>query len=56
MKVIFGCSGDEIQEGSKALANVLEIDLPKLQKLKPKIASPPAAPSACDRCGRVLYG
>lgn len=26
----------EIREGSKALAEVLEIDLPKLQKMKPK--------------------
>ncbi|KAK7284012.1 hypothetical protein RIF29_13763 [Crotalaria pallida] len=48
-------SSDEIQEGSKALVDVLEIDLPKLQKMKPKDASP-VAPSACDRCGRVLYG
>ncbi|KAK7319125.1 hypothetical protein RJT34_03839 [Clitoria ternatea] len=46
---------DEIQEGSKALADVLEIDLPDLQKKKPKDAAP-VAPSACDRCGRVLYG
>ncbi|KAJ1392419.1 Pyridoxal phosphate-dependent transferase, major domain [Sesbania bispinosa] len=49
-------SHDEIQEGSKALADVLEIDLPKLKKMKPKDATPPAAPSACDRCGRVVYG
>ncbi|KAK7399947.1 hypothetical protein VNO78_11144 [Psophocarpus tetragonolobus] len=47
-------SVDEIQQGSKALADVLEIDLPKLQKTKPKDASP-VAPSACDRCGRVMY-
>ncbi|KAE9594463.1 hypothetical protein Lal_00001115 [Lupinus albus] len=46
---------DEIQEGSKALVDVLEIDLPKLLKMKPKDASP-SAPSACHRCGRVLYG
>lgn len=45
---------DEIQQGSKALADVLEIDLPKLQKTKPKDAAPVAS-SACDRCGRVLY-
>jgi len=46
---------DEIQQGSKALADVLEIDLPKLQKAKPAEAAP-VAPSACDRCGRVMYG
>ncbi|KAL2647399.1 hypothetical protein AAZV13_05G116700 [Glycine max] len=45
---------DEIQQGSKVLADVLEIDLPKLQKTKPKDAAPVAS-SACDRCGRVLY-
>ncbi|KAL1366569.1 ornithine aminotransferase, mitochondrial [Arachis ipaensis] len=51
-------SWDEIQEGSKALADVLEIDLPKLQKTKPKHdASQVASHShACDRCGRLLYG
>lgn len=48
-------SHDEIQQGSKALADVLEFDLPKLQKTKPKDAAPVAS-SACDRCGRVLYG
>lgn len=48
-------SHDEIQQGSKALADVLEIDLPKLLKTKPKDAAPVAS-SACDRCGRVLYG
>lgn len=50
------CSADEIQQGSKALADVLEIDLPMLKKMKPKDAAPPAGPSACDRCGRVVYG
>jgi len=49
-------SRDEILEGSKALADVLSIDLPKLLKMKAKDASPPSAPEACDRCGRVLYG
>ncbi|KAL2343396.1 hypothetical protein Fmac_004681 [Flemingia macrophylla] len=48
-------SQEEIQQGSKALADVLEIDVPKLQKEKPKHAVPVAS-SACDRCGRVLYG
>ncbi|KAF7803148.1 ornithine aminotransferase, mitochondrial [Senna tora] len=46
---------EEIQEGSKALADVLEMDLPKLHQMKPKDVST-AASSACDRCGRVLYG
>lgn len=50
------CSADEIQQGSKALADVLEIDLPLLKKMKPKDAVPPAGPSPCDRCGRVVYG
>ncbi|XP_057415095.1 ornithine aminotransferase, mitochondrial-like [Lotus japonicus] len=49
-------SRDEILEASKALSDVLETDLPKLLKMKPKDAAPPAAPEACDRCGRVLYG
>ncbi|KAK7368508.1 hypothetical protein VNO80_10534 [Phaseolus coccineus] len=47
-------SEDEIKQGSKAWADVLEIDLPKLQKAKPTEAAP-VATSACDRCGRVLY-
>ncbi|BAT74292.1 hypothetical protein LR48_Vigan05g092300 [Vigna angularis] len=47
-------SEDEIQQGSKALADVLEIDVPKLQKEKPREAAPVAS-SACDRCGRVMY-
>lgn len=49
-----GCSVDEIQQGAKALADVLEIDVPKLQKEKPREAAPVAS-SACDRCGRVMY-
>ncbi|KAJ7968967.1 Ornithine aminotransferase [Quillaja saponaria] len=48
-------SPDEIQEGSKALSDVLELDLPKIQKVKPKSVSPTAS-SACDRCGRLSYG
>ncbi|MED6192625.1 hypothetical protein PIB30_011962 [Stylosanthes scabra] len=49
-------SSDEIQQGSKALADVLEIDIPKLQNTKPKDASQVASHShECDRCGRVLY-
>lgn len=49
-------SADEIQQGSKALAEVLEIDLPLLKKTKPKDAVPLAGPSPCDRCGRLVYG
>lgn len=45
---------DEIQEGSKVLREVLEHELPKMQKGKPEKVSA-AAPSICDRCGRDLY-
>ncbi|CAB4276476.1 unnamed protein product [Prunus armeniaca] len=43
----------ELQEGSKALSDVLELDLPKMQKEKPKNISLDA-PNICDRCGRDL--
>ncbi|XP_021640711.2 ornithine aminotransferase, mitochondrial isoform X2 [Hevea brasiliensis] len=45
---------DELQEGSKALHEVLELDLPNMQKAKPEKASPPGS-TTCDRCGRDLY-
>ncbi|XP_002519647.3 ornithine aminotransferase, mitochondrial isoform X2 [Ricinus communis] len=45
---------DELQEGSKALREVLEFDLPNLLKDKPEKASS-AASTSCDRCGRNLY-
>ncbi|XP_059665725.1 ornithine aminotransferase, mitochondrial [Cornus florida] len=45
---------NEIQEGSKALRDVLELDLPKMHKAKPKTVSPTAS-NVCDRCGRNLY-
>ncbi|CAK9167851.1 unnamed protein product [Ilex paraguariensis] len=45
---------DEIQEGSKALHDVLELDLPKMQKEKPERVSHETHIS-CDRCGRNLY-
>ncbi|XP_050235140.1 ornithine aminotransferase, mitochondrial [Mercurialis annua] len=45
---------EELSESSKALHEVLELDLPTLQKEKPVQASS-AAPSTCDRCGRNLY-
>ncbi|XP_062161085.1 ornithine aminotransferase, mitochondrial [Alnus glutinosa] len=45
---------DELREGSKALHDVLEHDLPKLQKAKPEHVSPTSS-SICDRCGRNLY-
>lgn len=45
---------EELKEASKALSDVLETDLPKMQKQIPdsKLA---AASEACDRCGRVLH-
>ncbi|XAR72485.1 Ornithine aminotransferase [Bertholletia excelsa] len=45
---------DELQEGSKTLHDVFELDFPRLQKAKLKTASS-AAPTICDRCGRNLY-
>lgn len=45
-------SSNELQEASKALHDVLELDLPKMRKPKP--ADAPATP--CHRCGRNLYG
>ncbi|KAI5331557.1 PREDICTED: ornithine [Prunus dulcis] len=44
---------EELQEGSKALSDVLELDLPKMQKEKPKNISLDAS-NICDRCGRDL--
>uniref|UniRef100_A0A5B6ZZK1 Ornithine aminotransferase n=1 Tax=Davidia involucrata TaxID=16924 RepID=A0A5B6ZZK1_DAVIN len=46
---------DELQEGSKALHDVLEHDLPKMQKVKPEEVSPTDS-NVCDRCGRDLHG
>ncbi|KAI6703431.1 hypothetical protein NL676_012567 [Syzygium grande] len=46
-------SAEELQQGSKALHDVLELDLPKMPKLKPENSSPTS--SACDRCGRKMY-
>ncbi|XP_022866807.1 ornithine aminotransferase, mitochondrial [Olea europaea var. sylvestris] len=45
---------DELREGTNALENVLEFDLPKMQKEKPKTELHTAS-SICDRCGRNLY-
>ncbi|GKV36938.1 hypothetical protein SLEP1_g45021 [Rubroshorea leprosula] len=45
---------DELQEGSKVLQDVLEHDLPKMQKDKPEKVSA-ATSTTCDRCGRNLY-
>ena len=47
-------SSDELQEASKALSDVLEHDLPKMQKAKPEHVSPTSS-NICDRCGRNLY-
>lgn len=46
---------EELQEGSNALHDVLEHDLPKMRKEKPAAVSH-ATSSVCDRCGRDLYG
>ncbi|XP_075664491.1 ornithine aminotransferase, mitochondrial isoform X1 [Castanea sativa] len=45
---------DELQEASKALSDVLEHDLPKMQKAKPEHVSPTSS-NICDCCGRNLY-
>lgn len=45
---------EELKEASKALKDVLEIDLPKMQKQMPSKETS-TAPHACDRCGRQLY-
>ncbi|KAI3869882.1 hypothetical protein MKW92_036817 [Papaver armeniacum] len=44
-------SSEELQEASKALSDVLEIDLPKLKKQKPEVDQSPVS-QVCDRCGR----
>lgn len=43
---------DELQQGSNALRDVLEHDLPKMQKAKPETPMP-ATSNTCDRCGRI---
>ena len=43
---------DELQEGSKVLRDVLELDLANMQKAKPKDS--PTTATICDRCGRNL--
>ncbi|CAI9096865.1 OLC1v1033104C1 [Oldenlandia corymbosa var. corymbosa] len=45
---------DELQLGSKALYDVLELDLPQMQLEKPK-SMPNVQPKVCDRCGRNSY-
>ncbi|KAF3449955.1 hypothetical protein FNV43_RR06034 [Rhamnella rubrinervis] len=49
-------SSDELQEGLNAIRDVVEHDLPKLQKTKPQNSSSVSHPTICDRCGRSLYG
>ncbi|KAL3522769.1 hypothetical protein ACH5RR_015603 [Cinchona calisaya] len=48
-------SSAELQEGSKALHDVLEHDLPQMPKEKPQRVSHTAA-KVCDRCGRNSFG
>ncbi|KAJ0240675.1 Ornithine aminotransferase [Hirschfeldia incana] len=47
-------SSDELREGSKALHDVLEVDLPNLQKINAG-KTPVSHLTECDRCGRNLY-
>lgn len=48
-------SPEELAEASKALSDVLEHDLPQMQKQIKKPESEAEKP-VCDRCGRDLYG
>ncbi|KAI3979188.1 hypothetical protein MKX01_017013 [Papaver californicum] len=47
-------SSEELQEASKALSDVLEIDLPKLKKQKPEVNQSHVS-QVCDRCGRSTH-
>lgn len=44
---------DELQEGSNALHDVMEFDVPKMQKAKHKTVSQTTT-KICDRCGRNM--
>ncbi|KAM7270602.1 hypothetical protein ACFE04_029816 [Oxalis oulophora] len=44
-------SMEELQEASKTLQDVLELDLPEMRKSMPEKESH-SAPTTCDRCGR----
>ncbi|XP_065878873.1 ornithine aminotransferase, mitochondrial [Euphorbia lathyris] len=46
---------DELQEGSKAMSEVLEHDVANMKKAKPEKTSSVGS-TTCDRCGRNLYG
>lgn len=45
---------EELNEATKAFGDVLGLDLPEMQKQKPK-AETPTSKQVCDRCGRDLY-
>lgn len=45
---------DELQEGSGALRDVMEFDVPKMQKAKHESISQTTT-NICDRCGRNMY-
>ncbi|XP_068656614.1 ornithine aminotransferase, mitochondrial [Aristolochia californica] len=45
---------EELHEASKALSDVLEIDLPTMRKQIRKLETT-SAPQVCDRCGRSAY-
>lgn len=44
---------EELHEAARALIDVLELDLPKMQKDMPKVVEE-TIPQACDRCGRQV--
>lgn len=45
---------DDLQQGSKALGDVLKYDIPKMQEDKPAKSAPASHPNICDRCGRKV--
>ncbi|GMH20799.1 hypothetical protein Nepgr_022641 [Nepenthes gracilis] len=45
---------EELHEGTRALEEVFEHDVPKMQREKPD-KSPASSSNICDRCGRDLY-
>lgn len=52
--IYFLSSMEELNEATKAFGDVLGLDLPEMQKQKPK-AETPTSKQVCDRCGRDLY-
>ncbi|RRT82696.1 hypothetical protein B296_00009743 [Ensete ventricosum] len=52
--IYFLSSMEELNEATKAFGDVLRLDLPEMQKKKPK-AETPTSKQVCDRCGRDLH-